>query len=228
MPGLLELLGEAATRRMDYGGAIKSIWGGITAPRDTYAGNLDPLSPEGISRINTLGSLAVGFPGTPRGALGSSFPRTAAEINPNTKVNLGTLYRGSEGGIDAATAMRHSPVGDLGAGIYVTPSENIASSYGGGPSASVKAGTRAVHSYELQSLYPEDVAYVFGGRKVGEPASLVSGNGIELWSGEWGSAAMEKAIQKHEGIKVVIGTPDSIGINQINVRDPSILTPNAR
>lgn len=73
------LLGELATRRMDYAGALrnlgKSITGAVTAPGDAYAGKLDPLSPEGIARANTLAGLMAGSPGTPAGALGSGAGR---------------------------------------------------------------------------------------------------------------------------------------------------------
>ena len=109
--------------------------------------------------------------------------------------------------------------------MYLTHSQDLASTYGGGPTASVKAGTRAVHGYQLKKpLFPEDAAYIFGGKKRGEEVRIVSGNGIEVWRGPWSSKAMEDALQNH-AFKIVIGTPDSIGLNQIAVRDKSILAP---
>lgn len=155
------------------------------------------------------------------------------DINPNVKISLGPIYRGTEGGIDAATAAKRTMVGgDLGTGVYVTPDENLAATYGGGPRASVKAGTRAVHSYEAADLYPEEVAYVFGGMGMDDPVKIISGNGIPLYEGPWTGGtgrpggAMEDALQAHEGLKVIVGTPDSVGVNQIAVRDPSILQPH--
>ena len=149
----------------------------------------------------------------------AAVPHTPEAINPNQKIELGTVFRGTEAG---GSPVRSS-LGDLGTGAYVTPHEWLAKSYGGGPTASVRAGTREVHQLEAKSLYPDDVAYVFGGSRHNEPVSIYSGNGIKLWEGEWSAKNMEDALADHEGIKAVIGTPGSIGINQISIRDPSIL-----
>ena len=140
-------------------------------------------------------------------------------------VKLGTVYRGTETGPTPQAALRSFEGGDLGHGVYLTGSKELAGSYGGGPQASLSKGTRTVHSYDVKPLYPEEVAYIFGGHKYGEPAHLVSGNGIHLWSGEWSAKNIEAALQNHPDIKAIIGTPDSIGINQISVRAPEILTP---
>jgi hypothetical protein len=133
------------------------------------------------------------------------------------------MHRGVARGVSAKDALRPTAVGDLGAGVYLSPSKEIASSYGGGPTASVRAGTRVVHSYRLsRQLQPDEVARVYGGAKYGEDVVLVS-NGSEIYKGPWGAKQMEAALSKHPKIKMVIGTEKSIGINQIAVRDPSVL-----
>ena len=151
--------------------------------------------------------------------------RSPEDIDANAKVDLGVLYRGVEAGPNAQQALRHFKGGDLGDGIYLTAEQGLAASYGGGPKASVKAGTRVVHAYRVAPLFPEDVVYLFGGRRADEPVRLVSGTGIELWHGPWKSAAIETALRHHPGIRVVVGTPDSVAVNQIAVRDPSVLSP---
>lgn len=150
----------------------------------------------------------------------SPVPKDISEINSNAKVNLGDLHRGVEGIADPKGSLRNFKGGDLGDGVYMTPSRNLAESYGGGPKAKMSDGSRKVFSYTANSLYPEDVAYLFGGKKIGSEVSLVSGNGIELYRGPWNPAMVENALGS---TKVVIGTPDSIGANQVSVRDASIL-----
>lgn len=161
----------------------------------------------------------------------SKIPSRIEDINPNAKVELGQVFRGVEGTAkDPLLAARHFKGGDLGDGIYMTQQEWLAKEYGGGPKARIKDGTRIVHEYDINPLFPEDVVYVFGGADGGE-TRFVSGNGIELWRGNWRGSGMgsgrsnpdvEKALS---GVKVVIGTPDSIGHNQVSIRDRSILTP---
>lgn len=146
------------------------------------------------------------------------------DIDPNVKVVLPTVYRGVEAGTDAQRAVRMFRGGDLGDGVYVTAKEWLAKTYGGGPQASVKNRRRVVHAYRLDALYPEDVAYLFGAATGGQPVSLVSGNGIELWRGPWSGGAIERALRGHD-IALVIGTPNSIGVNQIAVRHPNLLHP---
>lgn len=148
------------------------------------------------------------------------------DIDPNAKVVLPTVYRGVEAGTDAQRAIRVFRGGDLGDGVYVTAKEWLAKTYGGGPSASVKNRRRVVHAYRLDALFPEDVAYLFGAAIGGQPVILVSGNGIVLWRGQWSGEAIEHALHGHD-IALVIGTPDSIGVNQIAVRKPSLLQPLA-
>lgn len=155
--------------------------------------------------------------------------RTPDQINPNAKVVLPTLYRGVEGGTDAQRAIRMFKGGDLGDGVYVTADKSLAQSYGGGWKASIKNGGRVVHAYSIDPLFPEDVAFLFGGLRAddSDPTCLVTGNGIEIYRGEWSGAHLESAL-RGTGIKLVIGTPDSVGINQIAVRDPTLLHPLSR
>jgi hypothetical protein len=141
----------------------------------------------------------------------------------------GSVYRGVAGGIGRETATRPAPgsqPGDMGGGTYVTPMRSLAESYGGGPKASVKDGTRAVHEYRIPHTPPENVAYVHGGAKSRGPGSNVTiqdGTGRELYHGPWKTMEIESALAKHPQIKTVVGRPDSIGLNQISIRDPSWL-----
>ena len=151
--------------------------------------------------------------------------RSPDDINDNAKVNVGLLYRGVEAGPDAIKSLRYFKGGDLGDGIYLTAWEELAASYGGGPKASVRNGTRVVYAYHVAPLFPEDVVYFFGGMRRDDPVRLISGNGIDLWQGPWEGAKVEAAVRQHGGVKMVIGTPASVGINQVAVRDQSILKP---
>ena len=144
---------------------------------------------------------------------------TPEDIDSNTKIVLPVLYRGVEAGTDAQRAVRVFRHGDLGDGVYVTAHEWLAKTYGGGPN-----GQRVVHRYQIDPLFPEDVAYLFGGGVSAEDVTLVSGNGIELWRGPWSGANIEVALHGHD-IKLVIGTPKSVGVNQIAVREPRLLRP---
>lgn len=185
-------------------------------------GLLDPNSE--AARANTLTSTLMSDSSKPGAAIEANVhPNIESEINPNSMVKLGTLFRGTEGTANSKTAIRSMKGGDLGDGVYMTQNQKLASTYGGGPKANISDGTRKVHSYDTNSLYPEDVAYLFGGRNVGEPVKLVSGNGIPLWEGKWSGTNLENVLQKHNDIKAVIGTPNSVGMNQISIRDPSIL-----
>ena len=146
----------------------------------------------------------------------------------NNKHNLPeipkAMYRGTASGIDATGAIRPTAIGDLGSGVYLSPSKEIASSYGGGPEASVKNGTRVVHSFGFnRELKPDEVAHVFEGAKVNEDVRIVRGDGTQLYKGPWGAKQMEAALKQHPNIKAVIGDKKSIGVNQVAVRDPSIL-----
>lgn len=160
----------------------------------------------------------------PRSEVTTEIPATEDDIRP-VPLHLGTVYRGTEGGITGQQAIRKSAIGDLGPGVYVTKSEDLAKTYGGGPKASVKAGTRKVHQMDLAPLQPEEVAYVFGGKNENEKVTIVRGDDALLWRGPWSSKNMGELFARTPGIKAVVGTPDSIGVNQIAVRDPSLLTP---
>lgn len=147
------------------------------------------------------------------------------QLDGYAKIEFPILYRGVEGGTDAARAIRHSGGGDMGDGVYLTAHAPTAATYGGGPRASISAGTRVVHAYTIvKVLYPEDVVFMFGGRLIGSTVTLVSGNGITLWSGPWKSKQIEAALAEHDA-KIVVGTEHSIGRNQVCVRDFSLLRP---
>jgi hypothetical protein len=174
----------------------------------------------------------VGMPaftgGVPAGAMGSGARRPVLspdDLTTNSKVDLGPVFRGVEGGTDRRAAIRHFAGGDIGDGVYVTPSRELAGTYGGGPKASVQNGTRTVHEYGVHPQYPEDVAYIFGGTKYGEDVSIYSGNGIELWRGPYSSKNIEEQLKKHN-FKAAVGADKSIGHNQVAIRDPSLLFSN--
>jgi hypothetical protein len=66
------------------------------------------------------------------------------------------------------------------------------------------------------------ILVVFGGAKHGEEVELHSGNGIKLYKGPWSGDHIDKALHGSD-IKAVVGTPNSIGRNQVAIRDPSII-----
>ena len=152
-------------------------------------------------------------------------PRTPDDIDPAKMVKLPTLYRGS--GVGQAGNLNVAD-GDIGRGVYLTPNRKIAESYGGGPTASVSDGTRVVTAYTVPHLYPGDVVYVFGAKRVDDDVSLVSGTGIELWKGTYSPANVERVLAQQDDLKAVIGTPDSVGLNQIAIRDPRRLCGRTR
>jgi len=151
------------------------------------------------------------------------FPHTPEMISPNQKVDLGTVFRGTEAGVGVKNAAQRVSQGDLGTGVYVTPQRWLAESYGGGPQASMREGTREVHQFNTASAYPEEIAYVFGGARFDEPISIYSGNGIKLWEGPWSGKNIDRVLADHPDIKAVVGTPNSIGLNQIAIRHRSML-----
>lgn len=142
------------------------------------------------------------------------------------------LFRGTEPG-DPISTLRYFRAGDLGDGYYLTPRWWLAATYGGGPNASVRAGTRVVHAYELdRHVGPGEVAYLAGGSAGGEHARLLSGIGYTMWSGTWSGLTAETASRdamnraaRDGGAKLIIGLPDSVGINQIAVIERDILEP---
>ena len=221
---------------------IEQVTGGKIDPNleeNLLAAHL-PLGVRGDPNVLSMaGRGAKRRPPLPMSYPRSYLARGIEEDLPAPPPAAGTLprqivYRGTEAGPNAQQAIRPMVGGDLGDGVYVTPSEDLAGSYGGGPGASVKKGTRAVHSYDMPDLPPEHVAYVHGGAKIGEDVRIVNGHGEEIYSGPWDGGTgtpgskMEAALQQHPQIKAVVGTPESIGVNQISIRDPSILTPSGR
>lgn len=142
----------------------------------------------------------------------------------------GEVFRGTEAG-NARVTLREFPDGELGKAYYVTPHKWLAETYGGGPSASVKLGTRAVHRYEFsRTIGPEDVAYLEGGSTGQSDAVLKSGVGYDIWRGRISAKKSEASNReamnnaaREAGVKLIIGNPDSVAINQIAILDPSIL-----
>jgi len=102
------------------------------------------------------------------------------------------LYRGTEPGSFEQTA-RDFAGGELGGGIYVTEHFSVAATYGGGPGASVEAGTRVVHEIEwAQKPTEKETGFLEGvgpkvkefGREHFSQERLISGEGKELWRGQ--------------------------------------------
>ena len=140
------------------------------------------------------------------------------------------LFRGTEPGRPELT-LRESADGEMGRAFYLTPQQWLAETYGGGPKASVKDGTRIVRGYDFtRSIGPEDVAYLEGGSTGMDDAVLRSGVGFEIWRGKISAkkdeapnrAAMNKAARE-AGVKMIVGNDDSVAINQVAVLDKSIL-----
>lgn len=59
------------------GGVLKSLWSGLTLPRDVYEGRVDPKSEEGIGRVLELG--AIGSPMAVAKGTGKAITRAVAE-----------------------------------------------------------------------------------------------------------------------------------------------------
>lgn len=144
------------------------------------------------------------------------------------------LFRGTESGSPEAT-LRETEGGELGGGYYLTPSRDLAATYGGGPTASVKAGSRVVHEFSWnRTIGPDDVAYLKGGAAVGTEAQLLSGVGFVIWAGKWSGGKSESENRdamfraaKAAGVKVLIGLDDSVARNQVAILDRSIIKPAA-
>lgn len=137
-------------------------------------------------------------------------------------VHLGTVFRGTAA--STTDVLKPATKGDLGAGLYLTPNQKIAASYGGGPKATVANGMRKVHEIEIAPLQPEDVAFIFGARKVDDKVTVIRGDDALLWRGPYSGENLEDLFKRMPGIKAVVGTPESVGLNQIAIRDPSIVT----
>lgn len=158
-------------------------------------------------------------------------PTNPGDIDPNQRIDLGVIYRGVESicnvrhvESDPVSTLRVCKGGDLGDGIYFTQDLKLAQSYGGGPSATIKNGGRKVFSYRLPQIYPDQVAFLFGGAKSGQGVEIWSGTGILIWQGPWNVEQIE-SVCHHEAFDLVIGAPGSIGQNQICVRNKTIIRP---
>ena len=104
----------------------------------------------------------------------------------------GDLFRGTESGT-AGRELRQSPVGELGRGSYATPHRWLAATYGGGPQANVKSGTREVHRISLKRpLEPEEVGYLDGGADGQSDAVLRNGAGKKGVVAQAGSPAKRR------------------------------------
>lgn len=187
---------------------------------------LDNIQPGSSVRTGTRTKPAVSLPSP-------SLPSEAAEpqvVAPEAHGGFtGDLFRGTETGTQGRE-LRESAVGELGRGAYATPHKWLAATYGGGPSANVRKGTREVHKIELkQALEPKEVAYLDGGANGQADAVLRDGAGQELWRGRITGKktdrplidAMNDAARKH-GAKLIIGGPDSLALNQAVLLDPSV------
>lgn len=139
------------------------------------------------------------------------------------------LYRGTEARNPSAI-LRVAPAGELGSALYATPHQWLAETYGGGPGASVKKGTRLVHEFGISDTSPGEVAYLRGGSRGDADAVLVKGDGTELWRGRWSAKkaelenmrAMNQAA-RDAGVKIIHGDPDSIALNQTAILDPGVI-----
>lgn len=150
-----------------------------------------------------------------------SLPVTPEDVK-SRPVHLGTVFRGTAA--STTDVLKPAAKGDLGAGLYLTPNQRIAASYGGGPKATVANGMRKVHEIEIAPLQPEDVAFIFGARKVDEKVTVIRGDDALLWRGPYSGENLEDLFKRMPDIKAVVGTPESVGLNQIAIRDPSIVT----
>lgn len=148
------------------------------------------------------------------------------------------LYRGTEKGSYEQTA-RYFKGGELGGGVYHTPEEGIAATYGGGSTASTAAGSRVVHKVAwARKPTPREIAYAentrepsaYGAAKFDAGRSrIVTGAGKVIWRGEaWGSNYMSDrpdmlAAAQKAGVKVLVGLSTHVGTNQISILDQSIV-----
>lgn len=177
------------------------------------------------------GAFAEG--GSVTGPVLSGLADLVAKYAPDMKPITNTLYRGTEGGTPGA-ALRKSSDGEIGPGIYYTPHKWLASSYGGGPKASVKDGTRVVHEATVDQLAPEHVAYAWQPKAdagTGAPTYITSHTGDLLHTydplGNTPEAVQSRmaipGVMQQNGVKMIVGHDDSIAGNQVSVIDPSVL-----
>jgi hypothetical protein len=141
-----------------------------------------------------------------------------------------SLYRGTESGTTGAHLRESAEGGELGVGTYVTPHKWLAATYGGGPKASVEAGTRAVHELKFaKRLYPEEVGHLRGGLE-GTDAVLETDAGVPLWQGKWEAMKSQRdninemnRIARESGLKVIFGADDSVARNQAVLLDKDVV-----
>lgn len=166
----------------------------------------------------------------------STLADIVAKYAPDMKPVGNTLYRGTEAGTPGA-ALRKSSDGEMGPGIYYTQHKWLASSYGGGPKASVKNGTREVHEAEVGPLAPEHVAYAWqpaADAGTGKTTYITSSTGDLLHTydplGNGPEAVQSRqaipGVMQQNGVKVLVGHDSGIAGNQVSVIDPSILKVN--
>lgn len=191
------------------------------------------VSPETARDLVIQGKAGAFAEGGRVGPVLSGLSELVAKYAPDMKPITNTIYRGTEAGTPGA-ALRKSSDGEIGPGIYYTPHKWLASSYGGGPKASVKAGTRTVHEATVDQLAPEHVAYAWqpsadaGG---GGPTYITSHTGDLLHTydplGSTPDAIQSRMtipdVMRQHGVKMVVGHDTGIAGNQISVIDPSIL-----
>jgi hypothetical protein len=220
------------------------------AIREELTRNVDQLS--GVPKVSSRGAEGLGTEGPlqaragehDRGSAGKEVialdpykpkpPKNAPSLFDEPAEEgrgfSGALFRGTEGKTRGGE-LRESPVGELGRGTYATPHRWLAATYGGGPTADVKHGTREVHHLELaKPLQPREVAYLDGGKSGDADAVLTNGKGEELWRGRITGKKSDRPLidamnqaARNAGAKAIIGGSDSLALNQTVVLDTSIL-----
>lgn len=61
---------------------LGEVLGAVTAPGEAIAGRLDPMTPEGLRRVQTLAGLAMAGPPVPKSAIASGFHLPESYIHP--------------------------------------------------------------------------------------------------------------------------------------------------
>lgn len=175
------------------------------------------------------GAFAEG--GSVAGPVMSTLTDLVAKYAPDMKPMSSTLLRGTEGGNPAAR-LRVTGDGEMGPGTYATQHQWLASSYGGGPKASVAKGTRVVHSMPIGPLEPKHVGYVYQGLNDTNGIAHLSDNRGDIlhWFDALGNTPEARQsrqdlvkVAKQNGMKILVGHDDSIATNQVNILDHSVL-----